>query len=92
MYIKVLIQNCMISDNEDDPITNVTKECHDNKVVALLKTESFSDTMKIDWNHYSKCVKEQDDLLNKGLSDSFLVRDMNKVKFVGSVFHPSISV
>lgn len=81
----------MSPDVEDGLVRPVTPECHDSKVISVLKTASF-ERLRVDWTHYTKCTKAQAKALETGSSESFLERDMDKVRYVGSVFHPSISV
>ena len=93
-YLNVIIQNCMAPDGEDAILKPVTPECHQEEVISLLKSKSF-ERLKIDWKKYESCIPAQDKALTKSAAaqpQSFLVRDMDLVKYVGSVFHPSISI
>ena len=56
-YINVVIQNCMMPDEGSDLVKPVTSECHDSKVLALLKTDSFS-KLNVDWDRFTKCNEE----------------------------------
>lgn len=59
-YINVVINNCMAPTEEDAPVTHVTKECHDNKVISTLKTDEFKERLElqVDWDHYNDCVSK----------------------------------
>lgn len=82
----------MVPENGSDIVRPVTPKCYDDKVIALLKTASFS-KLKIDWDHYYKCIKDQDKALTAiTATGSFLDRDRDLEKYVGVIQHPAISI
>lgn len=79
---------------EDGPVTHVTQQCHDEMVLPIIKKEEAKEdsNLEVDWNHYSKCISQQSEAIKKDSKESFVKRDMEQVRYVGSVFHPSMSV
>ena len=91
-YIKEVVENCMVPNALHATFRPVTADCHEQHVVSLLKTAQYAMDMKIDWDQYQSCINDQESALSQTRSDGVLDRDMKLVKYVGAVFHPSISV